>query len=222
MGLADRPESLRATAASGILFAVTFIAAFVLLADLLGSFADSDETFSQYYESLSNRNGSVLGAVLLFASGIALLPFAGGLTRHLNPEGESSSAQLLTQLPYVVSGLIIASAAATGTVGGARVMADIFDETSKPFQGASIVVLPQFGYALIVFAAWTEALFLLLVGVLTIRSGVQPTAVGWLAIICAAALLTSPAVISLLALPVWVLIASVFMLCSDAKQRRGQ
>ncbi len=56
MGLADRPEGLRATAASGILFALTFTAALVLLADLLGSFADSDETFSQYYESLSNRN----------------------------------------------------------------------------------------------------------------------------------------------------------------------
>jgi hypothetical protein len=101
-------------------------------------------------------------------------------------------------------------------------MADIFDETSKPFQGSSIVVLPQLGYVLIVFAAWAEAVFLVLVGFITIRSGVQPTAVGWLAIICAAALLTSPAVISLLALPVWVLIASVFMLRSDAKQRHGQ
>ena len=210
---AQSREGVRLSAVCGIVFAITFVAAIVLLGGLLGSFADSDETFSEYYESSSNRNGSALGGVLLFVSGIALLPFVGGLVRLLSRSRESAAAQLAVPLSYVASGLIIASAAAFSTVGMARIMADIFDEATPPFQGASIVVLPQLGYVLMVFAAWTQAVLLALAGSLIIRTRALPAAAGWLAIVCAAILLPGAfAIAPLLALPLWVLTAAVLML----------
>lgn len=210
------PSNSRASAVSGIVFALTFAAAGILLGDLFGSFADSDETFVEYYESTSNRNGSALGGLLLFASGVALIPFASGVVRLLAKERPSQSVDLAAPLSYVASGLIIGSAAAFGTVGMARVFADITNESSMPFQGSSIVVLPQLGYVLFVFAAWVLAVVLAIVARAIMRSGSLPRWVAWLTIVCAALLLLAPSGIAIFVLPVWSLATSIAMLRRSA------
>lgn len=207
--------------AGGILFAVAFGGAGFLLGDLWGSFGDSDDTFSEYYGSTSNRAGSVAGAVLLFVSGLAMLPFIGGLGRRIEAADGGRWVEVLMPLSYVASGVIIGAAAASGTVGASMIMADVFDEANEPFQGGSAAVLPQLGYVLIVFSAWTLAVVLVISGVLLLRAKAGPAFVGWLAIVCAAALLLAPAVLPLAVLPLWVLIASVFLFRSDAGPRAG-
>lgn len=203
---------LRGPAICGILFAVNFAAGGILLGELFGSFADSDATFVEYFESTSNRNGSAIGGVLLFVSGIALLPFVSGLVRMLTRERTSWAMELVAPLTYVVSGLIIASAAALSTVGLARVFADITDESSAPFQGSSIAVLPQFGYVLMVFASWTMVVLLSIVASASMRTRAMPRAVGIVTIVCAVMLVLAPSGLALVGAPVWGLVTAISML----------
>lgn len=205
-------DELRIAAGCGLVFAVTFALGIVLLAGLLGSFGDSDETFTEYYDSSSNRNASAAGGLLLFGSGLALLPFARGLMRVLGPGGARPSAGLLAPLVYIAAGLLISGAAALSTVGVSRVTADIFDEASRPFQGSTAAVLPQLGYVLIVFSAWTAAILLVLLGLSSLRSGALPRIAGWTAIVAAAALLLAPAISPLIALPLWAAVTAVVLL----------
>jgi hypothetical protein len=207
-------ESIRASGISGVIFAITFTAAGILLADLLGSFGDSDETFVEYYSSFSSRAGSAFGGVLLLAGGIAILPFIAGLFRLVDPQRTSWAAvQLALPLSYIASGLILAAAAALSTVGFARVFAaDIFDESSPHLQGSGVAVLPQFGYVLIVFAGWVLAMLLAIVAVVSMRNRSLPRGLGWLTIVCAGLLVISPTVAPLWAIPLWALATSVVML----------
>lgn len=206
-------ESVRVSGICGVFFAITFAAGGILLGDLFGSFADSDETFVEYYASSSNRTGSALGGLFLLISGIALLPFVSGLVRLIDPKQTSWAAvQLAIPLSYLAAGLIVAAAAALSTVGFARVFADITDESSPPFQGSSVAVLPQLGYVLIVFAAWVLAVVLAIVASASMRARSMPRAVAWLTIVCVGLLLLAPSGSALVALPVWSLATSVFML----------
>jgi hypothetical protein len=201
----------RLAAACGAAFAITFTAALALLADLLGTFADSDETFAEYFNSAADRNRSVAGGVLLFVSGVVVMPFLSGLARAADAGSGSQRIKLAGALSPLAGGLVIASAAALATVGASRLMADLFDESSDPFQGSSIVVLPQLGYVLLVFAGWTVGVILALAGSLMIKTRAVAPALGWAAFVCAAILILSPAVTPLVVLPVWALAASVLL-----------
>lgn len=192
-----------------MVFAITFAAGLLMLADLLGTFADSDETFVEYFDSAADRNRSAAGGVVLFISGVVLLPFLSGLIRAVDAGSGSQRARLAGALSPIASALIIASAAALATVGASRLMADLFDESSDPFQGSSIVVLPQLGYVLLVFAGWTVGIILALAGSVLIRTRALHRAFVWATFVCAAILILSPAVSPLAALPLWVLVASV-------------
>lgn len=206
------PGNPRASAISGIVFALTFATSGILLGDLFGSFADSDETFVEYFDSSSNRTGSAVGGVVLFLSGIALIPFLSGVARLLTEDRPSWLADLVGPLSCVASGLILASGAALGTVGIARVFADITDGPDRPFQGSSIVVLPQLGYVLSVFAAWTLAAILGILARGILRSRSLPGWLAWLSFASAALLLLAPSGIAIVILPVWGLATSVVML----------
>lgn len=204
--------NVRASGICGILLAITFAVGGILLGDLFGSFADSDETFVEYFASSSNRIGSAVGGLFLFFSGIALIPFLRGLIRQIDPDGTSWAAELAITLSYLVAGLIVAGAAALSTVGMARTFADIFDEEPRPFQGSSIAVLPQLGYVLMVFAGWTLAGVLAIVGSVSLRTRTLPREVAWITIICAVLLLLAPSGAALFVVPVWALVTSIFML----------
>ena len=204
-------REIRLAAACGGLFAVTFGVALLLLADLLGSFADSDDTFAEYFDSEADRNLSAAGGVLLFISGVVLLPFLTGVVRAVDTDSGSRRGWLAGTLSPIASGLVIASAAALATVGASRLMADVFDESSEPFQGSSIVVLPQLGYVLMVFGAWTMGMILALTGSLLMKTRALPPALGWAAFVCAAILVLAPGVSPLVMLPAWVLVASVLL-----------
>jgi hypothetical protein len=209
--------NVRASGICGVLFAITFTVGVILLGDLLGSFADSDETFAEYYASSANRTGSALGGLLLLISGIAFLPFVGGLVRLIDPNHTSwTTVQLGVPLSYVAAGLIIAAAAALSTVGFAGVFADIIDGSLEAFQGSSVAVLPQLGYVLIVLAAWVLAVVLAIVASVSMRARSMPRALAWLTMVCATLLLLAPSVAALLAIPIWALATSVVMLRRQA------
>ena len=206
-------DTTRAAGICGVLFAITFAVGGILLGDLFGSFADSDETFTEYYASNSNQNGSALGGLLLLISGIAFLPFVAGLIRLIDPKQTSWAAvQLAVPLSYLAAGLIVAAAAALSTVGFARAFADITGESPPPFQGSSIAVLPQFGYVLMVFAGWALAVVLAILASVSTRARSMPRAVVWLTIVCVGLLVLAPSGGTFFALPVWSLASSVAML----------
>lgn len=80
----NRYGSLRPFAAA---FGVCYVAAFVLLGDLLGSSADSTETFTEYWESDARVAANIIGGVLLMAAAVFAV-CCGLIVRH-----ESTSEQ---------------------------------------------------------------------------------------------------------------------------------
>ena len=73
-------------------------------------------------------------------------------------------------------------------------------------------MLPQLGYVLIVFAAWTLAAILGILARGIRRSRSLPDWLAWLTFACAALLVLAPSGIAIFILPVWALATSVVML----------
>ncbi len=72
---------------SAVCFAVLYVAGFVPLGELLGSFGDHDATFADYFAKDSNRIGAVLGGVALALAGLAFLWFLSNLHSSVDGPG---------------------------------------------------------------------------------------------------------------------------------------
>ena len=104
---------------SGIIFALTFLAAFFLLGEAFGAFGDSDAVFTEYYED--DRASDILGAVAMAVAAASFCVFAVYLT---TTETRPATRTLLT--------IALACFAAVEGLGGT--VSDGYSEIGSSFQ----------------------------------------------------------------------------------------
>ena len=197
----------RTRAWSGVAFAVLFVAGLLPLGDLIGSFGDSDATFTAYFAKGSNRSAAVLGGVALALAGIAFLWFLSHLRLSIDRSGALAGVVAATGTIFVA--LLFVATAALVTVPLARIFGEAFDETSVLRSNEAL--LPQLGYVVLtVFAMWTAAAMILATTLSARGRGILPR---WLARLgygaSAFTFVLGPSVIGLFGLPVWVLGVSI-------------
>lgn len=198
----------RGRAWSAVTFAILYVGGVIPLGELLGSFADSDETFVAYFATDSNRVGVLIGGLVLALAAVAFLWFVANIRAALEGPGA---------LPHVVSGagvafacLLAAGAAAAVTVPYARIFGGALDTES--ILVGSDALLPQLAYVLItVMAMWMAAALILAVSLAARARGLFPR---WLVQLGFGAaifvFLLGPSVMGVLGLPVWALAVAVF------------
>jgi hypothetical protein len=151
-------ESYGATRVLALAFGLTLLASMLLLADLLGSLADSNATYSARIHDGATRARDTAGGALLIVAAMLLACTGQALRRDLSRAGAGLAADIVAALSFVAApGLL----AATGLLLTAPVSAwvgDLFDDPS--IDAGAAAALSQAGTvalwcAMPVLGAWT-------------------------------------------------------------------
>lgn len=195
---------------SGVAFALLYIAGFMPLGELLGSFGDSDATFVAYFDKSSNRVGALLGGISVALASVAFFWFLSNLRLCIDSAGALPGVATAAGTTFVT--LLLCGAASLMTVPYARIFGGAYDEESVLV--AMEALLPQLGYVLItVFAMWAAAALILAVTLATRTNGAFPRWLVRLGYIASAfVFLLGPSVMGILGVPVWVLGVSIHWL----------
>ena len=194
-------REVRARAWSAIGFAVLYVAGFVPLGELLGSFGDPDAAFADYFAKDSNRIGAVLGGVGVTLAGLAFLWFLSNLHSSVERVGPLPGLVTAAGTTFVV--LLFAGIAALVTVPYARTFGGAYGDDSVLLSGEAL--LPQLGYVLVaVLAMWTAAVFILATTLAARANGSFPRWLVRLGFVAAVfVFLLGSSVMGLLGVPVW-------------------
>jgi hypothetical protein len=191
--------------ASGSAFVGLIIVSAVMYGDLMGAFGDPDHVFAEHYASEANRRNDIIGAYLLAFAGLAFLVFS----RTFGARAEDAPAAIWPHIAAAVgalfSGLLITAAAALSAVSLSIVFGEGFGD-ERPFNSGYAIV-PQLGTVLLVVAAPLAAAAFIL-AVTFARPGLSAVDMVF-GLACAVALVFGVLYIPLLALPVWVLVATM-------------
>ncbi len=205
----------RVSAIAGIIFAVSFVAGFLILGEAFGNFGDSDRTFAQYYER--DREFEILGGYLLVVSAVAFVIFVAGVSAPALTEKTQATAAIAGIVSAAVfATLVSAAAAAIVTIPASRFFGGIFDAEGQ--LASEVSALPQLGYVLLFLPGALFASATLVCLSLVMRG--RPDLPGWVAksgfVAAALLLLAGVFFMPLVALPLWVLVAAVVILRGDA------
>jgi hypothetical protein len=193
---------------SGIVFVVLLIVGMGLMDLPTGD--DSDQTVSAFYADHGNRVEVICAFYLLTIGGIAFLFFANRLRLLLAaaPGAPPPAATFAFGAGVVFLSMYFVSAAAMATIAGAVSIGgeELPDVSFERF-------FPQLGYAvLLVPGMFAASVMIAVTSYVSMQSRIFPGWFAWLGFVVAILLLFGAAFLPALALPVWVLIASVLML----------
>lgn len=202
-----RSHEGRGRAWSAIGFAVLYVAGFVPLGELLGSFGDPDATFAAYFAKDSNRIGAVLGGAGVALSGLAFLWFLSNL--HSSVDRAGSLPRLVTAAGTTFVVLLFVGTAALVTVPFARTFGGFYDDDSILRSGEAL--LPQLGYILVaVLAMWSAAVFILATTLAARSNGSFPRWLVRLGFVAAPfVFLLGFSVMGVLGVPAWALAVGI-------------
>ncbi len=208
----------RTPAIAGIVFAASFVAGFLILGGALGNFGDSDRTFAEYYQK--DRQYEIVGGYLLTVAAIAFVVFVAGVCAPSVSDGSRAPAGLAAiAASAVFAALLSAAAAALVTIPASRFFGgDIFGDEGQLVSEVS--ALPQLGYVLLFVPGVLFASMTLVCTSLVIRA--RPELPRWVAssgFAAAALLLLAVFFMPIVALPLWVLAASIAMLRSRSERQ---
>ena len=143
----------------GSVFVVLFVGSSVLLADLVGSFADSDAQFVTLFSDAGNRIGYIVGSVLLVLAGLAFVWFAHALSCETGAR----------RAPMLITGATVGSAMIVAALAFATVPLSIQfgSAVGDPGLQAGQAVLPQLGFAALALGAMLPAGIFILFAALT-------------------------------------------------------
>lgn len=192
---------------SGLLLFVAFVAVLALAGEALGMFADSDETFLEYYTDSANRARDIVGSIALVALALVFLWHVHSLREAFGMAQQGAAAAWTLSLLF--AGLVITAAAALATVPLSREVGNFFDESHPRFEGTEVVVLPQFAYVLLFGAG--GIIGGLCVGALALELRTSTAAPRWLvavSLVCGALMVFGLFNMPFLALPIWALASS--------------
>lgn len=198
-------------AVAGIGFFVSFVAGQLLAAPGL---PDSDAPLAEWADWVNDDgNGAValLSAYLIVIASLTFVVFAVGVSRRIRAAqsaADSTTASLASGLAVMSAVLLTAGAVA---VNSAPIQYLFDDKLPAPTEVAPIVLLQSVGYGLGLVGGLLAAAAFIAVSTWALRGSVPSwfTVVGY---VCAVVLLGGVVFIPMVALPIWVLIASVLFL----------
>jgi MFS family permease len=197
------------TPTAGILAAVTFVVGFAMAANSPDN-DDPDAKIISWYADHGHRVGVIVGAFILAFCGLFLLWFAAGLRQRLRlaegPEGRLANvalggAVLLVALLWVGTAALGAIPAGV-SLGGSSQLSDADLGRFLPSIGfGSILIFGMFGAIALIDAT----------SVVIWRTGVFPRWLAWLGFVCGVVLLFGAVFLPVIALPVWLIAASIVL-----------
>jgi len=197
------------TPTAGILAAVTFIFGLAATADSPDS-SDSNAKIIAWYADHGHRIGIIIGAFILAFCGLFLLWFASGLRQRLRlaegPEGRLANVALgggvlLVALLWV-GAAALAAIPAQQSFGGGPALSDADLGRFLPSVGfGSILLFGMFGAIALIDAT----------SIVIMRTGVLPRWLGWLGFVCGVVLLFGVVFLPVIALPIWLIAASIVL-----------
>lgn len=189
---------------AAIVFAATLFAAAVLLGDLLGSFADSDQALFDHFESGSRRAMDIAGSLLLAVAAIGFGVFARVLAHDLEgarPDGELH--HVVAASGMLAAGAMALAAIALVTVPGSIAFGELFDD---PGLTEGRAALPQLGVAALAIGTALPG------AALVLATSLGPALPLWLRrtgyVVALLLVLASVAGPGMFSLPVWVLLVA--------------
>ena len=200
----------RVPAVAGIVFAISFVAGFLILGEAFGNFGDPDLTFVEYYAE--DREYEIIGGYLLVVSAIAFVFFVAGIVSFLQ-ERLSLTALTAIASACIFATLLSTAAAAVVAIPASRFFGGLFDDDGQ--LASEVAALPQLGYVLLFMPGVMFAVVAVASTALVMRR--MPEVPPWIPMsgfVAAAALLFAGFFMPIAALPLWVLAASIGMLIS--------
>jgi hypothetical protein len=197
------------TPTAGILAALTFIAG-VILSSASPDAKDSDAKVVAWYTDHGHRLANISGAYLLAFCGLFFLWFAAGLRERLRaaegPGGRLANVALGGGILFV--GMLWVGAAALASISGGESFGAI-----PSIKNADLArFLPQVGFpAILIFAMFGAIALIDATSIVIIRTGVLPRWFAWLGFIAAVVLLFGVIFLPMIALPIWLVAASVIL-----------
>jgi hypothetical protein len=197
------------TPTAGILAAVTFVFGLAAAADSPDN-SDPDAKIIAWYADHGHRVGVIVGAFVLAFSGLFLLWFASGLRQRLRraegPDGRLANVALgggvlLVALLWV-GAAALAAIPAGQSLGGATAVSNADLARYLPSIGfGSILLFGMFGAIAMIDAT----------SVVIMRTGVLPRWLAWLGFVCGVVLLFGVVFLPVIALPIWLIAASIVL-----------
>ena len=168
-GMPTAESSRTFSARAGWTFVVLLVGSFVLLGELMGSFADPDRQFVALFSRSGDRLAFIAGSVLLLLAGLVFVWFAHAVSREA---GQNHLGLLITGVS--AAGGMIVAALAFATVPLSIQFGSI---TGDPGLESGQAVLPQLGYVAFGLGAMVPAALFIAIAART--PGLLPR---WLAV----------------------------------------
>ncbi|HEY6636266.1 MAG TPA: hypothetical protein VIZ61_01155 [Solirubrobacterales bacterium] len=197
------------TPTAGILAAITFLVGVVMVSNS----PDSDDNNAQiidWYADHGHRVTVIVGAFILAFCGLFLLWFAAGVRQRLRvaegPEGRLSNVALggaVLCIGLLWAGASLLAAIPAGqSLGGANALT--VSDVGR--------YLPQAGFgAILLFGMFGAIALIDATSVVIWRTGVLPRWLAWLGFICGVVLLFGVFFLPMIALPIWLIAASIVL-----------
>jgi hypothetical protein len=195
---------------AGIAFVVLFVAGWLLHAP---DVPDSDAPVQEWADWLTDSgNGALalISAYLLVLSALCFVVFACGVVQRIRIlHGQGSIVASSVFAFSVAFGVLLAAAGIAVNTGPLQYLFE--DNMPDPIDVTVVLQLQSLGYGLGLVAAMLAAAAMIAIATTALR-GTLP---GWFTVVgyvCAVVLLVAVFFIPMLALPIWVLIASILFL----------
>jgi hypothetical protein len=193
---------------AGLLFSVLLVGGVLLMNSSTPADDDPDDEFVQFYDDSGNRVEQIVAAYILAGAGLAFLWFLNHLRQRLTlAAGTDWLAGLMAGSGVVFVALLYAAATAWVIISGSMEFGSTEIDQIDP---SLMRLLPQLGFGLLlIFGALSAAACIGAASWAILRTGTLPAWLGWLGVVAAIALLFAVIFLPLIALPIWVLAASV-------------
>jgi MFS family permease len=197
------------TPTAGILAAVTFVVGLAATADSPDN-DDTDQQIVAWYADHGHRVGVIIGAFILAFCGLFLLWFASGLRQRLRlaegPEGRLANvalggAVLLVALLWVGAAALAAIPAGVSLGGSSQLTNADLGRFLPSIGFGSILLFAMFGAIALIDAT----------SVVIMRTDVLPRWLAWLGFVCGVVLLFGVVFLPVIALPIWLIAASIVL-----------
>jgi hypothetical protein len=197
------------TPTAGLLAAITFVVGLAMSANSPDN-SDPDAKIISWYADHGHRVGVVIGAFVLAFCGLFLLWFASGLRQRLRvaegPEGRLANVAL-------GGGVLLVAMLWVGAAALGAIPAGVSLGGSKELTDADLGrFLPSVGFgAILIFGMFGAIALIDATAVVIMRTGVLPRWFAWLGFVCGVVLLFGAVFLPVIALPIWLIAASVVL-----------
>ena len=196
---------------TGILFVILFIVGgFLVIGPETGT-DQSGQKILDWYAKSSHQTLAVAGAYLFALAGVAMLLFINRL-RAVVAEAEGARPLFA---PFILGGgvVFVVSVAVAGAAFAAVPAGLKFGGEPLPANADLMRFLPQLGFVLVLILGMFPLIFAMLAtAYASMRYKIFASWFNWLTIVCAIVLFFAAAFLPAIALPIWLIAASIVLM----------